>query len=40
MREAELFFGFLRTNSTGSGGTWTTTHGIDDWSVEIVRVQG
>ena len=37
---AELFFGFLRTNSTGSGGTWTTTHGIDDWSVEIVRVQG
>jgi hypothetical protein len=34
---AEIFFGFYRANSTG--GVLTTTHGIDDWRVEIIRVQ-
>lgn len=34
---AEISFGFYRSNSTG--GTITTTHGIDDWRIEIIRVQ-
>ncbi len=33
----EIFFGFLRSNSTAAG--LTTTHGIDDWRVEFIRVQ-
>jgi hypothetical protein len=35
---AEIRFGFLRSNSTN--GSIVVTHGIDDWRVEVVRVQG
>lgn len=35
----EIFFGFFRSNTTGNVNGRTTTHGIDNWRVEVVRVQ-
>ena len=35
----EIFFGFQRANSSSSAAGLTATHGIDDWRVEVVRVQ-
>jgi hypothetical protein len=34
---AEIHFGYLRFNST-TGTSFTTTHAIDNWSVEVIPV--